>query len=283
MTEGAALLREHAGPFRTRVGAAFVGTRAVFRGHDLHRELGDLGWLELCALGVTGRRLPPAELRLLESMWVWTSYPDARIWNNRVAALAGTTRSTSALAMSAGQAVSEAMIYGRRNEFRAVAFFTRTHQRMRSGASLEDCIRDHLATQGNLPGYGRPLASTDERIAPTMQRAAELGLADGQHVRLAFEVERLLLSQGRPLRMNFGALVAAFGADFGLSPREFTLLLYPCFLAGMQPCYLEALEKPAQCLFVRSCDDVIYEGVGKRAWPTARRGTKDRTNGEDAR
>src|SRR5690606_22296867 len=118
MMNRAERLMQHAGHLTTSVGAAFPGSRAVFRGHDLHQELGHLSWFELCTFGITGRRLPAAQLKVLEFIWVNTSYPDARIWNNRVAALAGTTRSTPNLAITAGHALSEAMIYGRRNEFR---------------------------------------------------------------------------------------------------------------------------------------------------------------------
>ena len=105
-------LQAHVGVLRTRVGGAFPGSRAVFRGHDLHQDptVRNLTWVELCAFGITGRRITRDQARVIETMWVWTSYPDARIWNNRVAALAGTTRSTPNLAISAAQAVSEATI-----------------------------------------------------------------------------------------------------------------------------------------------------------------------------
>lgn len=262
-------LMQHVGHLTTWVGAAFPGTRAVFRGHDLHQDLGGLHWVDLCAFGITGRRLPAEHLRMIEFFWVNTSYPDARIWNNRVAALAGTTRSTPNLALTAGHAVSEAMIYGRRNEYRALSFFARTVQEMQDGLSLAECIERHLHRQGKLAGYGRPLASGDERIEPTMALARTLGLADGAHVTLAFEVEQELQAQGRPLKMNYGALVSAFGADFGLSGREFTMLLFPAFLGGMQPCYLEAVGKPPGALFPTPCKDVCYEGVGQRSWPAA--------------
>jgi hypothetical protein len=259
-------LKQAAGKLTTKVGGAFPGTRAVFRGHDLHHDLPGIGWFDLCTLGITGRRLSPEQLKVLEAMWVWSSYPDARIWNNRVAALAGTTRSTPALALAAGQAVSEATIYGRRNEYRALAFFKRTHAEMQAGATLAQCIDKHLQQQGKLAGYGRPLASRDERIEPTMALAHQLGVGDGPHVTLAFEVERHLKANGRPLSMNFGALVSAFGADFGFSPRDYNILLSPGFIGGMQPCYVEAVEKPPGTLFPTACSDVHYEGVGKRVW-----------------
>ncbi|MES2091609.1 MAG: citryl-CoA lyase [Pseudomonadota bacterium] len=263
----AAQSRESMAVFKTRVGAAFPGSHAVFRGCDLHTQLQHLGWVDLLLFGITGRRFCAEQLRLLESLWVLTSYPDARLWNNRVAALAGTTRSTPDLAMTAALGVSEATIYGHRNEVRALSFFVRTHQRMQGGTSLAECIADHLQQQGKLAGYGRPLASGDERIAPTMALARELGLADGPHVTLAFEVDRFLQAQGHALRMNYGALVAALGADLGFSPREFALYLFPIFMAGMPPCYLEAADQPPGSVFASDCEAIRYEGCGKRAWP----------------
>jgi hypothetical protein len=255
------------GAFPTRVGGAFPGERAVFRGQDLHGQLKDLSWLELAGLGILGRPLSRPQAQLIDAIWALTSYPDARIWNNRVAALAGTTRSTPNLALSAAHAISEATIYGRRNEHKALAFFWRIHREVQSGVSLPESLHRYQQACGKLPGYGRPLAMHDERIAPTMARAHELGVAHGPHVTLAFEIERCLQAQGRPLQLNLGALVSAFGADFGFSPRQFNLMLFPAFNVGMQPCYLEALEKPPGAVFATPCSGVQYEGVPRRAWP----------------
>lgn len=261
-------LLAHVGKHVTRVGAAYPGSRAVFRGHDLHAELvHELGWFGLCAYGITGRRPAPGQMRVLEHIWVGTSYPDARIWNNRVVALGGTARTTPTLALAAGQAVSEARIYGRGNEYRAVAFFQRVRREVEAGGDLGESIDRYTRTQGYLPGYGRPLASRDERIEPAMAVAREEGLAEGPYVSLAFRIERHLLDAGRPLQMNLGALLSAFGADFGFSPREFNLMVHAIFLGGMHPCYLEAVDKPVGAVFPTPVAGVSYEGVARRDWP----------------
>lgn len=262
-----AKLLPHVDKLVTSVGAAWPGTRAVFRGHDLHKDLPGIAWFDLCALGATGHRLSPQQRQLMEAIWVWTSYPDARIWNNRVAALGGTARTTPTLALAAANAVSEATIYGRRNEFKALAFFKRVHARMQEGATLAQALDEHLRTQGKLPGYGRPIAAHDERIPPTMKLARELGVADGPHVTLAFEIERHLKELGKPLQMNLGALVSAFGADFGFTPREFNLYCFAGFTGGMQPVYLEAADKPPGSVFPTPVGSVAYSGVGRREWP----------------
>ena len=113
-------LEEHVGHLKSRMGAAVIGSHAMFRGHDLHRELAGLDWVELFLFGITGRRFSKPQAELLHGILVYTSYPDARIWNNRVAALAGLARSTPALAISAALAVSEAGIYGGQPGVRAI-------------------------------------------------------------------------------------------------------------------------------------------------------------------
>ncbi|HEU0198831.1 MAG TPA: hypothetical protein VFR86_00195, partial [Burkholderiaceae bacterium] len=259
-------LSEHVGKLRTRMGACLVGQRALFRGHDLHAELKDMSWLALYVFGITGRRFSPLELRLLEAIWVYTSYPDARIWNNRVAALAGTARSSGNLGAAAALAVSEAAIYGRGIDIRAIDFFLRTRRMLAAGDSLEQCVRTELQQHRSIAGYGRPIAAGDERIEPMLQLARSLGLASGPHVRLAHEIDEFL-HQGRwRFRMNYGALVAALAADLGLTAREYYLFMFPAFLAGMQPCYVEALERPAGALFPTPCSAVRYEGPAPRAW-----------------
>jgi hypothetical protein len=255
------------GHIKSRMGRFFPGERVVFRGTNLHRDLKGIDWVELFLFGITGRRFTRDQVRLLHMIWVHTSYPDARIWNNRVAALAGTARSSSTLAMSAALAVSEAHIYGGGAVFEAISFLINTKARIGAGEALADCVRTHLADYRRIAGYGRPIINGDERIVPTMALAAELGFDKGPHVSLAFEVETYLVASRHRMRMNYAAISAALGADLGLSPQEFSLFMFPVFLAGMPPCYIEASENPEGALFPVPCDGIRYEGVEKRSWP----------------
>ncbi|MDO8932400.1 MAG: hypothetical protein Q7U97_08410 [Rhodocyclaceae bacterium] len=264
---GPELLRQNVGRLKSRMGAFYPGERTIFRGRDLHADLKDAQWLDLYVFGITGRRHTPEQLRLMNALWVYTSYPDPRLWNNRVAALAGSARSTGNLGVSAALAVSEAHIYGRGNEVQAINFFIATQQRLAAGADLDECVREEMAVHGRIAGYGRPLINADERIAPTMALAGSLGLDAGLHVQLAYRLERFLLDKGRNLRMNYGGLVSAFGADLGFSPSEFYLFMFPSFLAGMQPCFIEAAERPEGATFPVPCANILYDGAPQRAWP----------------
>lgn len=268
MTHGPDILAHHADVFRTKVGAAFPGSRAVFRGHDLHRELMGTDWFSLCAYAALADKARPEQIALFNTIWVSSSYPDARLWNNRIAALGGTARSTPNLSISGAQAMTEAALFGRGNEFRATDFFIKTQRILDHGTTLAEHLSRYLAEGHRLPGYGRPISSVDERIPIAMNRARELGLADGRHVKLAHDIERHFDQLGKPLRMNLGALISAFAADFGWTPREFNLFVYASFVAGMLPCYLEAADKPPGATFPIRCADVVYEGPSPRAWPT---------------
>jgi len=271
--KGPQLLEEQVGRLVTRMGAVFPGERAVFRGLDLHAALKDMDWLELYLFGITGRRFTPQQMAVLQATWVYTSYPDARIWNNRVAALAGSARSTASLGIAAALAVSEAQIYGGGVVRRAIEFLIRAKTRVDAGADLKELVSAELKQQRGIAGYGRPITSRDERIEPMMALLHEHNLDRGVHVELAFEVEKILVGRNPALRINYGALVAAVAADFGFSPLEYYLFRIPAFLAGMPPCYLEAAEKPAGLLFPLPCRAMLYEGAARRPW----RGTTPKT------
>lgn len=266
---GPDLLRLHAGRLKTKVGACYPGSHAVFRGHDLHRELRDLDWVDLYVFGITGRRLSAAQIELLHAIWVNTSYPDARIWNNRVAALAGSTRSTANLGIVAGLALSEAQVYGGGAGLRAIEFLQRAARVLDDGGDLDALVLAEARTH-RIYGYGRPINSTDERNPVVLAIAGRLGLDQGPHLRAAYATERILLPHWPQLRMNYAALHAALIADMGLSPRDYQLLRVPTFLAGMPPCQAEAAQRPAGTTFPTACEGVAYSGVANRTWPRCR-------------
>ena len=267
--KGPPLLEQHVGKLVTRMGAFFPGERVVFRGQDLFTSLGDMDWLELYLFGITGRRFTPQQIKVLHALWTYTSYPDARLWNNRVAALAGTARSTGNLGIAAALAVSEAQIYGRGIDLRASEFLTRAKTRVDAGADLTELVRAELKQQRSIAGYGRPITAGDERIAPMMTLVREQGLDGGEYLRLAFELEKILLAGRWRLHINYAAVAAALAADFRMTAREYYIFMLPAFLAGMPPCYLDAAEKPEGQLFPLPCRMLSYEGVARRRWRTA--------------
>jgi len=263
---GPLLLEQYVDRLCTSAGAFFPGERVVFRGKDLHKLLEDMNWLELYLFSITGRKLTSQQVNMVQALWSYTSYPDARIWNNRVAALAGTARSTGTLGIAAALAVSEAKIYGRGIDLRACEFLTRAKIQVDEGADLKEIVQTELNKKRSIAGYGRPLVAADERISPVMALVQKMGLGNGLHLKLAFDVEKILHEGRWRLRLNYAALAAALCADMGMSPIEYYFASIMAFLAGMPPCYLDALDKPEGSLFPLPCRMISYEGVESRRW-----------------
>ena len=254
----------------TDIGMFIPGKQVVFRGKDLFSELKNIRWMGLYLYGITGRFFSERQLCLIEAMWVIAiSYPDPRIWNNRVAALAGTTRSSSPLAMSAATAVTEATVYGHRPNKGAMVFLLRTQEQLNAGANLEELVLKELQQRRKIFGYGRPQvvdAGIDERIAPILEVAHRLELDSGQYIELALEIDRILANSRYRIRMTVAALTAALCADMELTPDEFVALATPAYIGGMTPCYLDALKHPEGSLFPIRCPRIDYRGEPPRIW-----------------
>jgi hypothetical protein len=264
---GPDFLRQRVGKLKSRMGGVVPGSHATIRGVDLHSTFKDAEWMDLYMFGITGRRFRPSEVRLLQSIWTYTSYADARIWNNRVAALAGSSRSTGNLALAAALAVSEATVYGRGVDLRAISFLQKTLQALTRGSNIAECVKQELKVHRSIAGYGRPLTSQDERIVPMLDQASRLGLDRGPHLKLAFEIDDYLSRCRFRMRINFGAVAASLLADLDVSPRDYYFCVFAAFLAGMPPCYLEAVEEPEGALFPIPCEDIYYFGLTERSWP----------------
>ena len=263
---GPNLLQENVGVLKSRMGTFYPGSHVIFRGHDLHKDLKDMDWVELYVFGITGRRFTKEQLRLLHSIFTYSSYPDVRLWNNRVAGLAGSARSTGTLGLAGALAVSEASIYGQGSAMRAMDFLIRTRRQLDEGGDLEECIRQELELYRSVSGYGRPLVNADERIEPLLTLAKSLGLDHGSYLRLALDVEEKLLAGRWRMKMNYAALITALGADIGLTSREFYLFMFPLFLSGMPPCFIEASDRAEGTLYPLACSDILYEGQPQRTW-----------------
>ena len=132
------MFSEYEDNWETSMGAIFPGEKVVLRGKDVLKELKDYRWVEYLLFGITGRDSPRLA-RLIEGMWlICTSFPDPRLWNNRIAALSATARSTGALGSAGALAVSEATIYGLKPIQGVSDFLYRASAKIAEG----DCVED---------------------------------------------------------------------------------------------------------------------------------------------
>ena len=252
--------------WQTRMGAVMLQERTIFRGKDLHLELGEWSWLELYLYGITGRTFNETEMKILNAIWVFTSYPDPRIWNNRIAGFCGTVRSSGALGVAAALAVSDAEIYGGQPLLNAINFLESTMQSLRDGESLNELVVTKLKKYRKIAGYGRPKASSDERIKPMLNFLHKLGYKHGTYLDLVFKIDQILLDSRRRMRLNYAGLVAAICADIGLSAQESYLFVVPIFTAGFVPCYIDGLIQAEGTLFPLRCERIDYLGPNERSW-----------------
>ncbi len=267
--KGPELLSYYQDNWETEMGAWFPGERVVLRGKDIFEQLSEMGWFEYFIFGVTGKTFKTSKtfVKLVEGMWATTSFPDVRLWNNRVCALAGTSRSTGALALASGLAVSEATVYGLKPIKGAMDFFLRLKAAIDQGDTLESVVMREVKKYRGVCGYGRPLVDKDERIEPILDFTRRAGAKEGEYLKLAFEVETFFKSTRYKYRLNAAGLDGAIMADMGLTLENYYYLSILCFVAGMLPCFLDTLSKPEGAFFPLAVERLNYTGEhATRRW-----------------
>lgn len=264
---GPEILKQAEDNWQTDMGAWFAGERVVFRGKDLFTELDRLSWFSYLMFGITGKIFSDDEINLTQKIWTLTvSYPEPRLWNNRVASLSGSANSTGILGTSAAIATSEASIFGNQINIVAIDFIQRAKLVENNSESLNKLVKGELQQKRIIPGYGRPLVQTDERIQPLIKIAEELNLASGPHFKTAKKIETLLTEGRYRMVMNASGLAAALMADLGLSKREYYYYTILAFSAGIIPCHIDATNQPEGTFFPLSCERLNYTGQGTRSW-----------------
>ncbi|NQZ10013.1 MAG: hypothetical protein HRT35_22920 [Algicola sp.] len=136
---------------------------------------------------------------------------------------------------------------------------------MDEGIELESIIAEELVLHKTIYGYGRPLASTDERVPHMLKFAQDNGMKDGKHLKIALQAARIL-KRDKGLSMNIAGPNCALAADMGFTVEQYHMFMTPVFLAGMTPCLIEARENPAGTFVPIRCDRIEYTGEKDRRW-----------------
>ena len=252
--------------WQTEMGAWFPGERVVLRGKDVFSELNSYSWMEYLYYAVTGVH-SPKNAQIIEGLWVLsTSFPDPRLWNNRVAALAGTARSTGALAVAAGIATSEATIYGLKPIKQALEFLYKAYEQIETGTSIETIIKQELKINRSVSGYGRPLIERDERIAPVLSFLTDSRSEQNKFLNLALDIDDYFKNSRYKYRINIAAINAAIAADAGLTVDENYYIATLAFTAGMLPCYIDSKTQPQGSFFPLSVNRINSTSHTVRNW-----------------
>lgn len=262
---------ERRGLIRTKIGGMVIGEGVYSHGYNMMDELvGEASYFQVMVLNITGR-LPERRLAdWLEAYFIGNSYPDARIWCNQIGSLAGTIRATPVAATSAGILASDSKMYGPGTIRDGVNFFTDAVVKKRSGMSAEEivqCCQRNPKAKPVIIGYARPVASGDERIEAMERVTKKLGFEHGEHLSLAFEIDKIMLAKADE-RMNGLAYVLPFLCDQGFSTEEIYCLLSALVYVGVIACYAETADQPPESFFPLQCEDIDYQGKPRRKVPS---------------
>jgi len=243
-------------------------------GHAVFGELaGQESFIGLTALSVLGRRMSPADCRVIEDAAACMAMADPRIWPlkmTRVLAAYGTTISAAA----AGLLIQEGAQIGPWVCCNAAEALTALSQEI--GDDLDDLDRVHAVVERHLArhrfvwGFGTPFRAEDERLVAfraCLERRERSGLRYLRCMeRVAVAVRRL-----RRAEPNIGIGVATALLDLGLTPTEIgsltIALTQHMFLAnaleGVRPEHAFPRQLPEQF--------VTFVGRAPRSSPRAAR------------
>ena len=253
------------GNWPTDKGYWVPGERVFYREKSLFEDFNESSWFSLLLYGISGTFPDPQFARIVELFWtIGTSFPDPRLWNNRVSALAGTTRSTAILGVTASTAISEAKVYGPQPLYLGSLFLRELDTLQGDDDAFESFIVSKLKKDRYLPGFGRPVIADDERIEPFLSQLNNLGFDKGKYQKIVDRVSGVLRRRRYRIKPNIAIWGAAVFADMGYTPYQSYLIVALTFSAGFVPCYLDSLEKPEGVLFPLDCESIEYLGKGKR-------------------
>ncbi|WP_444994286.1 citrate/2-methylcitrate synthase [Aliikangiella sp. IMCC44359] len=251
--------------YPTNSGLAYLSERSIFRGKNLHDDLNHLSWFELNLFGITGRRYSAIELKILNYIWLSTSYSDIRIWPNRIAALASSARSTPIMSLVGGISSCDAELFVAKPLVSCLSMYLQLKKRLDDNEELDAELQKRLDNNETIYGFGRPISSIDERVPHLVLFLNSMKKDTGYFFKLAFKIEDFL-KRKKNIQMNIAALYAAVCADLGFNEVEMNLFVSLLVVAGMPPCYLDTLEKPPGSILPIKCDDVKYTGKPSKKW-----------------
>ena len=255
----------------TSKGGWVIGEAIYNHGYSMMDDLlGKASFFQVLVLNVTGRLPEKKVADWLEALFICLSWPDARIWCNQIGSLAGSMRSSTVAAVSSGILASDSKLYGPGTLPAATKFITCALSKRKTGLSVEEVIAEQPKRKTDsvpiIVGYARPIASGDERITAMERVTLRLGFEIGEHLSLAYDVEKTLIekySEG----MNLAGYCAAFLSDQGYTGEEIYRLCSGWVNAGVHACYAESADNAAESFFPLRCDDIEYQGKKPRPTP----------------
>lgn len=263
-------LDQRRGKIVSNTGGWFPGVGVFSHGYSMLEELvGKKSYFQILILNATGRLVDKPLADWVEALYGCLSWPDPRIWCNQVGALAGAARTSVMAATAIGSLAADSRMYGVFPLLESVGFIRAALVKHQGGASAATIIQDAFAACTGKPyimGYRRPIAKGDERLEVMERVGQNLGFTIGDHMRLAYEIEKILMAD-HDEGMNINGYMSAFLADQGFTPEEAYQMFAMLVASGVTACYLDTYKRPADTFLPLRCEDIDYQGPARRVVP----------------
>ena len=252
----------------SKKGGWFIGDGVYCHGFDMMKELvGKVSYMQVVMLNATGRLPERRVADWFEAVHICLSWPDSRIWCNHIGALGGTMHASAVAATTAGVLATDSRSYGVKPLKEGVAFIQMAMNSLKRGLSVADIVTAECDKHGGKPfimGYARPIAKGDERV-PAMELVADnLGFSQGDHLKLAYDVDSELMARFNE-GININGYVSAFLSDQGYTPEEVYRLFAMVVASGVNACYVDMRDRPAGAFLPLRCDDIDFQGKPSRS------------------
>lgn len=258
------------GRIYSKTGGWFPGKGVYSHGYSMLDDLvGKKSYFQILILNATGKLVDKSFADWMEAVYGCLSWPDPRIWCNQIGALAGSARASVMVATSMGVLATDSRAYGVFPLIEGLTFIQKALEQNKEGLTAEKIVDNSTSARGGKPfivGYIRPIAKGDERLEVMERVASELGFSEGDHLTLAYQIEKVLLDKYDE-GMNINGYVAAVLSDRGFTPQEAYQMFSMLVASGVTACYLDTLARPSDEFLPLRCEDIDYKGKAQRSVP----------------
>jgi citrate synthase len=255
---------------RSRAGGWKIGKGVTTYGYSLLDDIvGHATYFELLVLSVSGKMPEPRFAKWVEAIYSCLSFPDPRIWCNQVGALAGSMRTPSVAGITAGIQAADSTMYGPGTAYAISEFFSSAMEMYQQGMSIQAIVEGRSRRKGTqpiLPGYGRPIATGDERVIAMNKVTENLGFEPGPFMKLGRDIDRYML-ENYGESMNLATFTYIFLRDQQWEVEKIRQLTSLIVAAGVAACYSDTFDKPVDSFLPLRCEDIEYCGAAPRPVP----------------
>jgi citrate synthase len=259
---------EQRGKIKSKKGGWRIGEKVECHGLDMMVDVvGKLTYMQLVILNATGRLASKNMADWFESIHICLSWPDSRIWCNRVGSLGGSAGTNAVALVCAGVLAADSTSYGPRTIMSGIDLITRAHRSVGSGINIEDFVATEIKNMGGKPhlmGYARPIVKGDERVVVLEKNSKKLGFEQGEHLKLAYKIEAIL-DRNYGESMNMNGYISAFVSDQNFSAMEIYRICSVMVSSGVAACGVDSADRINGSFAPLHVEDIIYTGIPSRS------------------